>query len=112
MNGLLLDPSLRALLGLSVCLLLLLAGLARSWSMGRGLRMEQAALAARVADQELRLEQVQQRLERVEDVGEAQVSDARTRHGEDVVEVLDSLLRLNESLRPASGLYERTGDAS
>lgn len=112
MNELVADPLMKVLLCLSACLLLLLAGLARSWSKVRELQLEQTALAAHVAGQEHRLEQIQQRLERVEDVGEAQVSDARVRHGEDVVEVLDSLLRLNESLRPASGLSEHTGDAS
>lgn len=112
MSWLLFESVDRVLLGISLCVLLLLAGLVRSWSLLRGFQAAQTELEERAADQSSRLEHLQRRMERVEVVSEARQADARIHHEEDVVEVLDSLLRFNESLRPSSRGASRSGDAS
>lgn len=112
MNWLPFESLDRALLGISLCLLLLLAGLVRSWSLLRVLQTAQRELEERVSNQNFRLEHLQHRLDRVEVFSEAQQADARTHHEEDMVEVLDSLLRFNESLRPSPKGASRSGDAS
>jgi hypothetical protein len=102
MTWLPLAPLDHVLLGVTVCFLLVVIGLARSWSLCHDLRGAQAELDVRLSEQALRLEVLQQRLDRVATVSEAQESDERSRHDEGVVELLGSLLKVNEALRSSS----------
>lgn len=102
MTWLLLEPLDRVLLGIAVCFLLVVIGLARSWSLCHVLRGAQAKLEVRLSEQALRLDDLQQRLDRVVTVSEAQESDERSRHNEDVAELLGSLLKVNEALRSSA----------
>jgi hypothetical protein len=100
----------RTALGISACVLLLVIGLARSWSLCRSLRTVQAELREQLSEQVHHLGDLQHRLDRLEEVSSAQEADERIRHDDGVVEILDSLLHFNESLRVPS-VHQRDGQA-
>ncbi len=115
----LLEPVDRIALGLSLCLLLLVIGLVRSWSLSRNLQIVQTELREKLSKQTLHLGEMQHRLDRLEEVSEAQEADERNRHDDGVVEILGSLLQFNESLRAPSvrqgdgkAIPKSTGEAS
>ena len=96
-------PLDRQALAVLVWLAVLSLGLVRTWLADRGVRAAQADLESRAVGQGLLLADLRRRLDRVEEFRQAHESDARVQHEEDVVEVLGSLLRFNESMRTSSG---------
>ncbi|HVT14656.1 MAG TPA: hypothetical protein VHQ90_00555 [Thermoanaerobaculia bacterium] len=68
----------------------------------RQVAAKHAALETRAADHEFQAAELGQRVARLGKVSEARVLDERTRHDEQVGELLGSLLELNEALRPGS----------
>lgn len=104
-----LAPLDRMALFVAICLLLLAAGLLRSWSLCHSVRARQAEIETRTIDQVRRIEDLQRRLDHVEGFTSAQEEDARSQHDDSVAEVLGSLLDLNESLRHSTGPEKRGG---
>jgi hypothetical protein len=84
-------------------MLLLGIGLVRAWTLSYRLQASQANLEARIVDCDTRLKGFEQRLDHVKHFSDAHTTDTRSQHEGEMVELLESLLQINESLqRPAS----------
>ena len=89
----------RATLAIGGCILLLAAGLLRAWSLSHHLHASHEDLVRSVDDQRASLDELRLRLDHIQRFSDAQKEDTRSRHDGEVVEMLGSLLQLNESLR-------------
>lgn len=87
------------LLALAGCILFLLIGLLRTWRWSSRTTREIRGLIEANTSAQQRLVKLEENVSRVRVVSDARESDERARHDEDVVDVLNSLLTLNDSLR-------------
>jgi hypothetical protein len=98
-----LEPLDHAVIALALCLLLLVVGVTRTWLLIHRLGAKNAEMDELFAAQGLQIEDLKRRLARMEGVSQAHEADERGRHDEGMVEMLDSLLQWNESLRGSPG---------
>ncbi len=98
-----LEPLDRAFIAIAACLILLLAGVVRTWALSHRLMKRNLEVNGLIADQALQIEDLRHRLIRLESVSQAHEADERKRHDEGVATLLESLLDFNESLRNSPG---------